>query len=155
MNPRSASVTSIAASMTRASTSSSTRDDPIARRPSRSVAIFPKSTIPVVGALRIPEERSSRRKTISTPTLLPSWMTSPWASACSAVRWPLTNVPQRDWRSVRMNRAPARVMDAWSRETSVPCTGRSQVSPTADREDVLRERHDAPAMRIGDLEPGD
>ena len=51
MNPRSAPLTSIAESSTSASTSSRTRPEPSARRPSRSAAIWRRSPIAVVVAL--------------------------------------------------------------------------------------------------------
>ena len=63
MNPRSAPVTSMAESITIVSTSSRTRPDPRARRPSSSVAICRKS--PDAGMGRVPESAPAAMKTIS------------------------------------------------------------------------------------------
>ena len=63
MNPRSAPVTSMAESITIVSTSSRTRPDPSARRPSSSVAICRKS--PEVGTGRVLESKPAAMNAIS------------------------------------------------------------------------------------------
>ncbi len=72
MNPRSAPLTSIAESSTSDSTSSSTRPEPSARRPSSSVAICRRSPTAVVVAVRsLGGGASAVRNTISAPPRAP------------------------------------------------------------------------------------
>ena len=93
MNPRSALVTSSAESITSVSTSSSTRPDPSARRPLRMAAICARSLASVDVERSTDEASSSARNTISTLSLCPSRMVSPWSRGRSAICSPLTNVP--------------------------------------------------------------
>jgi len=96
MKPRSAPVTSMAESSTIASTSSRTRPDPIALRPSSKADIC-RSSLAAETALRSTDgASSSTKKTISVSPACPSRIWSPCASTFSLCFSPLTNVPKRD-----------------------------------------------------------
>jgi hypothetical protein len=90
MNPRSAPLTSIAESSTNDSTSSSTRPEPRARRPSRSAAICRRSPMAVVVARSTGGCVSASRNTISAPPVRPRRTLSPCASTRSVTCSPFT-----------------------------------------------------------------
>ncbi len=157
MKPRSAPVTSMAESITSASTSSSTRPDPRARRPSSSAAICRRSpTAEVVCWSTEPETAaSSRRKTISAPPLRPSRIRSPCASVFSVTCSLLTKVPYREPRSRSV------YVVALERDLRVVAgdiaADQLQVvaAATTDGKHRLLEGHHAPPERIRHFETSD
>ena len=91
MNPRSAPLTSMAESSTSDSTSSSTRPEPSARRPSSSAVIWRRSPMAVVADFSADDTSApSTVNTISAPPLRPSRIRSPGTSTRSVTCSPLT-----------------------------------------------------------------
>jgi hypothetical protein len=152
MKPRSAPVTSIAESSTSASTSSSTRPLPSARRPSSSAAICRRSPMAVVVALSWAGAGVGEQE----DQLGAARPSEPDAVA----------VDQRalgDWLVVDVG-AVARLLVANDEAAVVGhdlgvvardlAAGQAQIVglAPADAERVLADRHDAPAERVGDLQ---
>lgn len=93
MKPRSAPLTAITESITKPSTSSSTRPEPRARNPSRSAATCRRSLTTAEVVCSVGRVDSVSKKTISAPPLRPRRMRSPCASVCSFTWSPLTEAP--------------------------------------------------------------
>ena len=154
MNPRSAPLTSIAESSTSDSTSSSTRPEPSARRPSRSAAIWRRSPIAVVVAFSI------GRGTVGEEEHHLGAAAAAEADAIAVHQRPLGDLLAVDVGAVARALVADEELVVLGDDLGVVARDLAAGQPeivglaAADLEVPLRDRDDPAAQRVGDFQAG-